>query len=33
MEEYFEGEPMQSTGGRRFYLKGVLFLETIDLIS
>jgi hypothetical protein len=33
MEEYMEGEPMMSTGGRRFYIKGVLFLETVDLIS
>jgi hypothetical protein len=33
MEEYMEGEPMMSTGGRRFYIKGDLFLETVDLIS
>ena len=33
MEEYMEGEPMMSTGGRRFYIKGVLFLEIVDLIS
>jgi hypothetical protein len=33
MEEFLEGEPMQSTGGRRFYINGVLFLESIDLIS
>jgi hypothetical protein len=28
-----EGEPMMSFGGRRFYIKGVLFLETVDMIS
>lgn len=33
MEEYMEGEPMMSTGGRRFYIRGELFLETVDLIS
>lgn len=33
MEEYMQGEPMSSIGGRRFYIKGVLFLETVDLIS
>ncbi|MDY7394482.1 hypothetical protein UMM65_04460 [Aureibaculum sp. 2210JD6-5] len=33
MEKYMEGGPMTSTGGRRFYLKGVLFLETFDFIS
>lgn len=33
MEKYMEGEPMMSTGGRRFYIRGVLFLETVDLIS
>ena len=33
MEEYMEGEPMMSTGGRRFYIKGDLFLETVDLIN
>lgn len=32
MEEYTEGEIMPS-GGRRFYIKGVLFLETVDFIS
>lgn len=32
-EEYMEGEPMMSFGGRRFYIKGVLFLETVDMIS
>jgi hypothetical protein len=33
VETYMEGEPMMSTGGRRFYLKNKLFLETVDLIS
>ncbi len=33
MEEYTEGEPMQSTRGRRFYINGDLFLETVDMIS
>ncbi|MEO9484110.1 MAG: hypothetical protein ABJG47_11710 [Ekhidna sp.] len=33
MEEYLEGEPMMSIGGRRFYIKGNLFLETVDLMS
>ena len=33
MEEYLEGEPMQSTGGRRFYINGKLFIETVDFIS
>lgn len=33
MEEYMEGKPMMTTGGRRFYIKGDLFLETVDLIS
>jgi hypothetical protein len=33
VENYMEGEPMMSTGGRRFYLKNKLFLETVDLIS
>lgn len=33
MEEYMEGEPMQSTGGRSFYIKGKLFIETVDWIS
>ena len=32
MEEYTEGEIMPS-GGRRFYIKGVLFLETVDFIG
>jgi hypothetical protein len=33
MEKYIEGEPMQSTVGRRFFINGKLFLETVDLIS
>ncbi len=33
MEEYMEGEPMGSRGGRRFYIKGDLFLEIVDFIS
>lgn len=33
VETYMEGEPMAYTGGRRFYIKGRLFLETLDLIS
>jgi hypothetical protein len=33
MEEYLEGEPMMSKGGRRFYINGDLFLETVDMIS
>ncbi len=33
VENYLEGEPMMSTGGRRFYVKNKLFLETVDLIS
>jgi hypothetical protein len=33
VETYMEGEPMASTGGRRFYIKNTLFLETVDLIS
>lgn len=33
VETYMEGEPMASTGGRRFYIKNKLFLETVDLIS
>jgi hypothetical protein len=33
VENYMEGEPMASTGGRRFYVKNKLFLETVDLIS
>jgi hypothetical protein len=33
VETYFEGEPMASTGGRRFYIKNKLFLETVDMIS
>ena len=33
VETYMEGEPMMFTGGRRFYLKNKLFLETVDMIS
>jgi hypothetical protein len=33
VETYMEGEPMASTGGRRFYINNNLFLETVDLIS
>lgn len=33
MEEYLIGEPMSSTVGRRFYIEGDLFLETVDMIS
>ena len=33
VETYMEGEPMASTGGRRFYINNKLFLETVDLIS
>jgi hypothetical protein len=33
VETYMEGEPMASTGGRRFYINNDLFLETVDLIS
>ena len=33
VETYMEGEPMMSTGGRRFYVKNKLFLETVDMIS
>jgi hypothetical protein len=33
METYITGEPMASTGGRRFYIKNKLFLETVDMIS
>jgi hypothetical protein len=33
MEVYMEGGPMSSMGGRRFYINGRLFLETVDLIS
>lgn len=33
VETYMEGEPMMSTGGRRFYVKNKLFLETVDLMS
>jgi len=33
VETYMEGAPMMYTGGRRFYVKDKLFLETVDLIS
>jgi hypothetical protein len=33
VENYMEGKPMMSTGGRRFFVKNKLFLETVDLIS
>ena len=33
VETYMEGEPMMYTGGRRFYVKNILFLETVDMIS
>mgnify|MGYP005991545033 CR=1 FL=1 len=33
MDKYAVGEPMMSTGGRRFYIKGNLFLEVVDFIS
>ncbi|MFZ4456901.1 MAG: hypothetical protein ACOYOT_11845 [Bacteroidales bacterium] len=33
MENYMEGGPMTSTGGRRFYINGELFLNVVDLIS
>ncbi len=33
VETYMEGEPMMFTGGRRFYVKNKLFLETVDMIS
>ena len=33
MRDYAVGGPMQTTGGRRFYIKGKLFLETIDFQS
>ena len=33
VETYHTGEPMASTGGRRFYIKNKLFLETVDWIS
>ncbi|MBD0777287.1 hypothetical protein HPE56_05725 [Maribacter sp. ANRC-HE7] len=32
MEKYTLGEPIINSGGRRFYLKSVLFLETVDFI-
>jgi len=33
METYFSGGPMAAIGGRKFYVKGKLFLVTVDLIS
>lgn len=33
MEEYREGKPMESRGGRRFYIKGDMLIETVDFIS
>ncbi len=33
MEEYMEGGPWSSIGGRRFYIGGKLFLDSVDLIS
>jgi len=33
MEKYSEGAPMQNISGRRFYINGKLFLETVDSIS
>ncbi len=33
VEHWAEGGPMSSMGGRRFYIKNKLFLETVDMIS
>jgi hypothetical protein len=33
VEQWAEGGPMSSMGGRRFYIKNKLFLETVDMIS
>jgi len=33
VEHFAEGKPMESYGGRRFYIKNQLFLETVDMIS
>jgi hypothetical protein len=33
VETYFIGEPGTLYGGRRFYIRNKLFLETVDLIS
>lgn len=33
MEKYMEGGPMTSTGGRRFYINGKLFINVVDMIS
>jgi hypothetical protein len=33
MEEYCEGVPLAGCCGRRFYINGILFLETVDIVS
>lgn len=33
MEEYEEGAPLAGHGGRRFFIKGELFLESVDWVS
>ena len=33
MEQYCEGAPLAGMCGRRFYIHGKLFLQTVDLIS
>ncbi len=33
LENYQTGGPMTTTGGRRFYISGKLFLETVDFMS
>ena len=33
MEAYIEGGPWSSSWGRRFYIGGKLFLDSVDLIS
>lgn len=33
MERYVEGVPMTITAGRRFYIKGELFLDVVDRMS
>jgi len=33
IEEYSEGKPMASWGGRRFYIRDKLFFSTVDWIS
>jgi hypothetical protein len=30
---WFEGKPMQSMGGRRFYIDNTLFLQIVDIVS